>query len=758
MSAGARILIDRPQTDSSRGRRPSALGVLESKLSPHPPRPGIVPRTELVTRLTESRNTPFVTISAGPGYGKTTLLAQWADYDSRPFAWVSVDDGDNDPTVLLTYIAVALDRISPIDDEVFDSLSSPGGGAPRPVPMLASAVAKIRRPFVLALDDSDAITNDACIDLVTIIGDHIPHGSQLVLCGRYDRSPDTPRLRALGAALEVGPDELKLGRKGAAQLLRGAGVVLSENEVDDLASRTEGWPAALYLAALSVRVQGSAGHPGGFTGGDPLVADYLHDELLARLPEDEVAFLMRTSVLDVMSGELCDAVAGTSGSAQALESMARNNLFVIALDRRRRLYRYHHLFRELLRSEMERREPLLMLELNARAAAWYEANGQPEAAIPYAQAAGDVDKVAALIARCAVSAYQQGRATTLDRWFTWLDQNSAIEKYPPAATVAAWLFAISGNAAESERWATAAQNGVHEGPMPDGSISIEPWLAMLRVLQCRGGVKQMHADAAMALQGVGAGSPWRPTVIMLLGFSLLLSGRIDEADGTFSDSTEQAVRLDAPYAAIVSLAERALLATKRGSWLEGQILVARSIEVAHLNHLESGAPTTIAFAVSARIAQHLGDTLAARESLIMAQRSRPQLNHSLSFFAIHAFLELARAHVALADTVGARTILRELDHVLLRRPDLGPLFEQQIRAVRAQLMEFQGANVGASALTAAEIRLLPFLPTHLSFREIGERLHVSPHTVKSQAVSAYRKLGVTSRSQAIERAEEIGLL
>ena len=374
------------------------------------------------------------------------------------------------------------------------------------------------------------------------------------------------------------------------------------------------------------------------------------------------------------------------------------------------------------------------------------------------QKAGDVDRVADLVARCALPAYQRGRGATVVRWLEWLDAHGSIERYPATAIPAVYLMAFLGRPAESDRWADAARRGSFEGPAPDGSPSLEPWLALLNAFQFRGGVERMHDDAELAVRTLSPRSPWRPTALVLLGLSLLLRGRTEQADKVLGDASENADRLGAGTASVIANAERALLALRANEWEEARSFSDHALAQARTFRLEDHVMTTIAYAVAARIAQHRGDTSLARETLIRAGRLRPQITHALSFFAAQVLVELARTHIAMSDPTGARTVLREVVQLLRRRPDLRPLFEEELAYIKRQLEVMRGAVVGVSALTAAELRLLPYLPTHLSFREIGARLYVSQHTVKSQAISIYRKLGVTSRSQAIERAKSVGLL
>jgi LuxR family maltose regulon positive regulatory protein len=733
--------------------------ILESKLSPPLQRPGIVSRGSLLDWLEASAATPVVAICAPTGYGKTVLAAEWAKRDQRPFVWLSVDRHDNDPALLLTYLAIGLDRVEPIDPMVFNTLASRGASITQMVlPRLGAALSSKALPVVVVLDEVHLLHDQQGLDAVAVLVDHLPPGSQLVVISRAEPPLPMARWRAEGRLAELGPGELAMSPVEAGSLLRAARVELPDGEVAELTRRTEGWPVALYLAALSIKAQHPSNGAGvGFGGRDRLLVDYLQSVLLSRLSSAKVRFLVRTAVLDRLSGPLCDAVLDTTGSAAVLASLERSNLLVVPLDRQRNWYRYHPLFRELLRGELERHEPELVHELARRAAQWCQHNGLPEAAIDYAMEAGDADLVARGVEQAAISVYRSGRLATVQRWFDWFDDHGLIQQYPTVAVIGAWVQALGGHAAAAERWADAAQRGSYQGTLPDGSPSIDGWRALLRAKLCRHGVRQMQADAELALTLIPLGSLWRAPAQLLLGISHLLAGDLDVADAMVAEAVEVARDAGATVAATVALAERAILAIGRQHWHAAEILVEQARSLVAAAHLENSTTSVVVDAAAARVAIHHGKVDQAKRDLARAQQLRPQLNHALPYYAVQARLELIRAYLALADVAGARTVLREVEDLLRWRPDLGTLPDQASQ-LRSQLDHAHADAIGGSSLTMAELRLLPLLPSHHSFREIGQRLHLSQHTVKTHAMSIYRKLGVSSRSQAVQRAHNLGLL
>jgi LuxR family maltose regulon positive regulatory protein len=719
-----------------------------------------VRRSSLIERLKRCDRRPIVSVVAPAGYGKTTVLSQWAERNGQAFAWVSVDEADNDPKVLLTYVAKALDAVEPVGERVFDTLASPGSSVPGSVvPRLGSAFSSMASPVALILDDVHALHNSECRAALSVLADHVPGGSRLVLAGRAEPPLQIARLRAEGKLLEVGPGDLSLTWEEASSLLRNVDLTLGEDDVTELHRRTEGWPAGLYLAALYLKEGGPfASAAVSFGGDDRLVSEYLESEILARISRRHRTFLTRTAVLERMSGPLCDAVLDMSGSTAALADLERSNLLLVPLDRRGDWYRYHHLFRDMLLAELDRQEPDLMPILQRRAAQWYERNREPEEALEYWMKAGEVDSVAGLIGGLAFSTYQRGRAATVERWLGWLEERAAMEGYPAIAILAAMFYALTGKPADAERWADLAERGAAATNLPDGSLLIGPWLALIRALLCRDGVEQMRADAELAATTLAPGSFWRITSMMYQAAAHLMAGDLDRADVLFEAVVAEGQGSGIMFGPCIALAERSLLAIARDDWDLGKRYLSEARSVAREGKLEDYPPATILYAVAARMALHEADRPRAEAELTRAQRLRPGLTYAVPHMAVQARIELARCYLALSDFGAARTLLREADEILVRRPRLG-VFVRQAADLRAELSRARGSSVlGSSALTTAELRLLPMLSTHLSFPEIAEEMFLSRHTVKAEAMSIYRKLGASSRSQAVSRARELALL
>jgi LuxR family maltose regulon positive regulatory protein len=327
------------------------------------------------------------------------------------------------------------------------------------------------------------------------------------------------------------------------------------------------------------------------------------------------------------------------------------------------------------------------------------------------------------------------------------------------AVLASFMSALMGRPVDAERWADAVERCKDGDPARPEDPAAEAWGVMVvRATLCRSGAEQMRADADEAVRLLSAGSLLTPTPALMQGIARILCGDLDGGDLSLQDAVSIGEQVDSPAAVAAALGERSLIAMARSEWDRAEALTDQAGTVLRQAGIEESFATPLVRAMRARMALHRGDAQAARRELVSAQHPRRLLTYALPHLAVQARIELARVHLALADQPGARTLMREVDDVLRRRPGLGTL-TGEAGALRAQLSRERGPGVpGPPALTAAELRLLPLLSTHLSFPEIGEELFLSRHTIKSQANSIYRKLGASSRSQAVSRSVELGLL
>ena len=697
----------------------------------------------------------MVGVTAPAGYGKSTLLVEWAQAEDRPVAWVSLDRLDDDPAALLSLLALAHAPISPGSAE----LTAHVGGLDvsvlgRAAPRLASSLRTSPEPFVLMLDDLHELRSPACHDVLGVVLSGIPHGSQVVSASRTEQ-PHLPRLRASGDALEFGPSDLAVDAAGAEQIFSKEQVNLTPQEAALVTGRTEGWPAGLYLAALIAKA--SNGEALSVAGDDRYVADYLYRESLMQLPEPTQQFLRRTAVLDQLSGPLCDALLGGLGASEQLRTLEASNLFLVPLDRRRGWYRYHALFREFLLGELRRVEPDVVAKLHLRAADWYESNGSPALALEHLLNTSESDRCVQLLTSLVLPSFEDGQLSTLQRWLAALG-DPAIESHPPLAVMAGWIAVMTGQTAEAQRWAAIIDAASYDPVPMDGSASFESARAMLRAAICSTGPEQMMADASLAVAAEATWSPWRDTALYLLGEAHLLAGDLEQAIAAFEESSALGAALGNTDNLVLSESELAVLTMDRGRWAAADEHLERALAAIDEHGMHDYPTSVLAFAEAARLALHQGNRKQMDRELTRAMRARPSLTYVLPYLAVRARLQLAKVYLAMADQTTARHLLREIDDVLLHQPALGILVQEVSEFREVVVSDAQVGISGGSPLTPAELRLLPYLQTHLTFREVAERLFVSRNTVSSEVGSIYRKLGVSSRSDAVERATAIGLL
>ena len=745
--AGAKaVLVGHPSAP------PLPFEVADSKTRAPQLLAGTVSRTALVNRLRAAGAFPLVLVVAPAGYGKTTLLSQWAARDVRPFAWVSVDEGDDDPVSILRLIAAALDRIEPLPQSALEPLAPERRPAPtKALQRLGATIASRRSPFVLVLDGADALSHDTIAAVGTLVG-HMPPRSMIVLSGRV--LPDLPvaALRAGGPLLELGSYELALSRREAELLLRAAALEPEDAEINELVERTEGWAAGLYLTALAARAENDEGsHRDGLavTGTDRYLADYFRSEYLSRLEPDRLTFLRRTSVLETMSGPLCDAVLDRKGSALELASLEQSNLFVVPLDRHRGGFRYHHLFRELLLQELEEREPELVPVLNQRAADWFESQGDPESTLAYSHAAGNEDSAARILSSIAMSVSAGGRVAAVESWLERFD-GETLHRYPAVAVEGSRIHALRGRADQAETWLAAAERGAAR----EKNGATKACIDVLRAAMCVDGPERMLTRSKSALAELAPEHPWHPWALVVNGTAHLLLGDREQAERTFAGVAAVSAQ---PESHALALSERSLLASGRDDDL-AETLALEARRLIDEGQLDGYATSALDFAATARALLRHGQWDEARRQLTVTQRLAPSLTHAIPWLAVQVRLELGHAHVTLRDRNGASALLGEAQAILALRPSLGVLADRIAELEREIEAMPEATDGGGSGLTPAELRLLPLLSTHLSFREIGEQLFVSRNTIKTQAISVYRKLGVSSRSDAIARAVELGLV
>jgi LuxR family maltose regulon positive regulatory protein len=703
-------------------------------------REGTVRRERLLRRLAQTSHVPLTLVVAPAGYGKTTLLEHWLQQDPRPVAWLTVAEADADPDHLVASIASALADLADL---------APAAT----IGELAGAVGRRDKPFVLVLDDLHHLRAREAHAVVMAMAEAMRPGSQLVLAGR--REPDLPigRLRAQGRLIDLRARDLVMTRREASTMLSLAGLELGPDDALVLVKRTEGWPAGLYLAALSLNgrqdVHGAVGRIG---GDDRLLSDYLRDELLGPLDVEQLAFLEQTSVLGELSGPVCDAVLRRHGSGAVLRDMSRSNLLVVPLDNIDDSYRYHALLADMLRAELRRSHPQREAELHRRASDWYARTGQADRAIDHASEAGDVARAGELLWETAAARVLDGRADEVRRRLDRFTRDD-VAAHPTLALTAAAHHLARGERDLVEHWTAAAAYGLNGA----GAASLCAGVEMMRAAVARDGIDPMVSDATRAYERLPENSPWRSLCCLMRGVGEHLRGDAAVARAHLEEGARRGA-IAAPTVQTLCLAQLALLSIEEGDWEQGPLLASRARSQVDRIGLEGSPAVALVFAVSALVRSH-------RERIDDAQADRrcaidllAALVDFVPWYDAEARVVLARAALRLGDVTGTRTLLAEASRALAHDP-AAVVLRGWIDDLWGQVEAFTLTElVGPSSLTTAELRVLALMPTHLSFREMGRELHVSANTVKTHAHAVYRKLDVCSRSEAVVRARSTGLI
>ena len=399
-------------------------------------------------------------------------------------------------------------------------------------------------------------------------------------------------------------------------------------------------------------------------------------------------------------------------------------------------------------------DPGLIVDLRRHVSAWLTANGLTESAIGHAQVAGDADEVAQLVLETLNPAWADGHVATVGPWLEWLSEHPPTQFSAAVAAHGALITALLGQSRASERWAAVAERQTALGVLPDGSTETAT-VAYMRAILARHGPEASRRDAIAALAGLSPVSPYRSDMMLTIGLADLIEDDLDGAEAAFAEAHELAFAAGQTPAVSMIQAERHLVAWAKGDRIKADKYVAAAVDTLLAGKYDGYWNSALTFAAAARSSARQGRTDQARDYLRRAERLRPLLSHRLPVVSVQALLTLGHAYLDLANPAGARATAQQAQKILLRQPDLGTI-EAAAADLRSRLGQFnEPSAVGAASLTRAELRLLPLLQTHLSFPQIAEQLSVSRHTIKTQAASLYRKLGVTSRHEAVKRLVQL---
>lgn len=665
-----------------------------------------VPRRRLTDRLeTGERSRPrLVLVSAPPGFGKTTILSQWLGGRSKgapAVAWLSLDEGDNDPRRFLTHLVAALRTVGDLGVEAAQLLDT--AAEPPVEAVLTSIVNDLDQhdePTVLVLDDYHLIDAAEVHRAVTFLLDHLPPHAGLAIATRADPPLPLPRLRARGELVELRAADLRFTPDEAAAFLTEVmGLHLSPDQTSALETRTEGWVAGLQLAGLALRgLDDAAGFVESFTGSHRFVLDYLVDEVLRRQEPQVRRFLLDTSVLRELTGPLCDAVTGRDDSAATLELLDRTNLFVVALDDRRQWYRYHHLFADALRARLAAEEPDRILRLHRAASEWYAAHDRPEDAVRHALAGGDAERAADLIELAVGDLRRLRQDRLLREWLTSLPEDT-VRRRPLLSVVMAWTRLIAGDLDAVETWLGSAEAHLPEelhrpvAPSPESDRAghvrgIRAAIAMYRAAaaQARDDIAATvrHARETMALAGPEDHFA-RGAAAGFLGLAAWARGDLVEAVTTFTQAVDSLRAAGHETDALGGTVVLGGLWIARGQPRTAQRLYEQALEAAGRN---PAARLAIGRDLHVGLAEALleqGELEASEDQLRAGQAlgdTASLLENRHRWFEVSARLRWARG-----DAEAAVRLLDEAEPLYLRGffPDVRP-----IPALRARIQITQG--------------------------------------------------------------------
>lgn len=724
---------------------------IRAKLAPQRLPPGAVRRPALVDALRAGRDADLTLVCAPGGFGKTTLLTEWAGAEletDRPagFAWVTLDPRDREPVRFWRHVIAALTAAAPGVGE--RSLRAMRGGPDRildaALPLLLDDLGRVDEPLVLVLDDyvrASAPETDVSVQQLV---SYRPRGLQVVVATREEPALGIPRLRASGRLVELRADLLAFTDEEAREFLAAAGVTgLGEEEERTLLTKVHGWPAPLRIAALLMPTTGRREFIESFHGGQRQLVDYLTGDVLGLLPPDRRDLLLRTSVLRRLSGSLCDHVAGASGSGGALADLERMGLFISA-DSAGEWFECHQLFREALRVELTRSRPDLVPVLHARAAHWFEQVGDLEQATDHAIAARDLATAARLLAAQVQPMAAKGRRDTVRRWVAELSWPEA-RRDPELAYARAIDAAVHSELEDVGGWLDIAATGSLDQRNGQGL----PLSFRIDYLRAVTGIHDVHVAEAAGRRAVreAPSARWEGMAWCGVGQALYLQDRFDEARACLG----RALALIPDSNPILLLIARANLVLVEAAGSTGP-LPDRVLDGARELLLRTGTDLTPAGALIemawGEVCRSRGDFRAAATHF---EASLDVLGaNTTSCLHANALLLLGQVRLALGDATDALRSLDAADAILGRQPDPGSLPDRARRLRRAVVAAVERSAAPEARLTEREAEVLDLMASGNSQREIAAALFISHNTVKTHLRNAYRKLGVTSRDAALE--------
>ncbi|MFC1996522.1 LuxR C-terminal-related transcriptional regulator [Chloroflexota bacterium] len=709
--------------------------LLTTKLYIPQPRSDIVSRPRLIDQLNTGLSRKLTLISAPAGFGKTTLVSSWVEHVGRPVAWLSLDDGDNDLSRFLTHFITALQTIeNEIGQDALVALQSPGPiNIEAVLTALINEIAGLTKDILLILDDYHLIESRPIDQTTTFFVEHLPAQIHMVIVSRIDPSLPLSRLRARGQMAEIRAHNLRFTLDEATSFLnRAINFDISEKDAAALGERTEGWIAGLQMSALSIQglKDGNqvAGFVNRFTGSDRYIHDYLVDEVLQQCPKETRDFLLQTAILHSMCAPLCDAVAGLNDSQAILEGLDTANLFIVPLDNQRHWYRYHHLFADLLKHRLSQVLPERCSELHFRASKWYENSKRIDDAIHHAQASGKPERLTEILEEHWQVIVHRGQFAKLKSLLDSLGLDTT-RTSAPLSMAYCWIGALTGSLDPipshlADIRTVLDEGGIIEDAYQPNRIAVIPSLvetmeAIIALDKDQAKQAKEHALKAITLipdvpdpvvQGLlGGAAGYR------LAEAHLKLGEFDEAYKVLLEVMEMLKASDNCYGAVAALQQIVAIYQKVGKINEGIILCEDMLQFMSDHQWKKMPPSGIVNLILADLQVDSGQFEEARMNLeigkgIVKPIESPQI-----------LMHIKRVEKKLENATSSPQPLVEL-------------------------------------LSDRELEVLLLVAQGLTNREISERLYLALDTVKGHNRRTFGKLGVQNRTEAVNRARDLGLL
>jgi LuxR family maltose regulon positive regulatory protein len=733
---------------------PSLPGIIEAKINIPPPRSGLVPRTRILDGLTDTEAS-VVLVQAPAGFGKSTVLEQWAHLGARRFAWIALDPSESDLIVFWRHVYAALQVCMPgFASHLYDEVSRPQPDLSGSIiPGLLNELATIEDPLVVVLDDYHRIHSSEVDRSVQLFLRHLPRGTTLAIGTRSRPGFEVAWLRSRGLVHEVGASELSLTFDDTSSVLRSRNPDRTDEEVRWIHNTTEGWPAGVYLFGLVKSIDQSVR-----TTSD--IRDYLMTEMLSSLSTEDAQFMQRTSILSHLEARFCDHVTQTAAAQSRLERLANSSLLVLPLDETGDRFRYHHLLQTELESLLKRNEPPdVVASHHRRAMEWTTQQGEITEAIQHAVNAGDTQAAVRLVVANWYPYIMSGRVRSAYQWLGNFTEDDP-RLNPQLALSAAMISAFAGHSRDARAFAAIAEAASPEAEGFVGAQSYESSVAIMRAGIAADGPLSALADARRAAEVEPLGSPYRPLLAAMIG-TFIYSTAVQDADAYPLLLEGAKAATGPPETAAYALANLALMHSWRNDEEPALNYAHQAIQRIDETRVGGFMVYGLPYAIAAKCSVESAGLAECRRLLRRAEQAERGASNAAPFDSMVLRTTMAEACLAMEDFGLAKTYAeRTLGNLAVMSEGglVANRLDHVIRMINRTEPHVEQADRPGPLLSPREVQVLSLFTTDETLAGIGRRLFISRNTVKTHATRIYRKLGVSDRQRAVAAARRLGLL